>query len=179
MIYIHVPKKEIWNEEKEEFVYINEQTLAMEHSLLSISKWEEKHKKVFLSEDKKTTEEYIDYYKCMCINKVQDEVFTALSPKDYKRINDYIADPMIPFKLKEPKQKEGASKKVGDPMAAIMIYYYMAVAQIPFSCEKWHINKLLALLKIYGIKNSTPEKMSGSARHALNKQRRAALNSKG
>lgn len=184
MISVHIPKREVWDEIHGEFININEQTINMEHSLISITKWEARHHKVFLDENtQKTEDEILDYFRCMCITPLKDENdIRGIRKQDFDRIIQYMADPIIPFKLKEDKRTNG-KKRGGDPLCGVMIYYYMVAAQIPFECQKWHINQLLALIRIYGMKNNPGKPLKGSAlaarNTALNQERKARLGTKG
>lgn len=157
---IVIPKiDDIWDSKKEEFITIPEQKLQLEHSLLSVSKWESKWKKPFL-EEKRTPEESLDYIKCMTINKdVDQRVYQYLSLSVIQEIMDYIDDSMTATWFTEDKKK---SLKVGKHtiVTSEVIYYWMVTLQIPFECEKWHLNRLITLIRVINEKNKTPEKMN-------------------
>ena len=182
MLQITIPSAELWNEQKQEFVYTKEQTLQLEHSLVSLSKWESKWNKPFLSinkKDAKTWEETLDYIKCMTITQnVKPEVYLFLTAENIKAINDYIDAPMTATTFREDPNKHGR-----EIVTAEIIYYWMIALNIPFECQKWHLNKLLTLIKVCNIKNSPSKKMSRkellSRNRSLNAARRKALNSKG
>lgn len=180
MLEIDVPGTEIWDSEKEIFYYTDPSKLVLEHSLISISKWESKWNKPFLSKDEKTPEEMIDYVKCMIVNRADPMVCNCLTTDNYKQINDYIAAPMTATTFRE---NGGAPRGNREIMTAEVIYFYMISFGIPFECEKWHINRLLTLIRVCSIKNSPRKKMSKSAaakqQRALNAQRRAKAHSKG
>ena len=180
MLEIDVPGTEIWDSEKEIFYYTDPSKLVLEHSLISISKWESKWNKPFLSKDEKTPEEMIDYVKCMIVNRADPIVCNCLTTDNYKQINDYIAAPMTATTFRE---NGGAPRGNREIMTAEVIYFYMISFGIPFECEKWHINRLLTLIRVCSIKNSPRKKMSKSAaakqQRALNAQRRAKAHSKG
>lgn len=180
MLEIEVPGTEIWDSEKEIFYYTDPSKLVLEHSLISISKWESKWNKPFLSKDEKTQEEMIDYVKCMIVNRADPMVCNCLTTDNYKQINDYIAAPMTATTFRE---NGGAPRGNREIMTAEVIYFYMISFGIPFECEKWHINRLLTLIRVCSIKNSPRKKMSKSAaakqQRALNAQRRAKAHSKG
>lgn len=179
---VTVPAREFFNEKTNEFVYVKEQTLVLEHSLVSISKWESKYCKSFLSRnknDKLTSEELMDYVKCMTLTQnVDPEVYNGLSNKNYEAIADYINAPMTAttFHGKDEKQRPHI-------ITSEEIYFWMISLGIPFECQKWHLNRLLTLIRICNIKNSSEKKMSKSevmsSNKSLNAQRRAALKSKG
>lgn len=180
MLKIHVPKTELINDRTGEFTYVEEQTLVLEHSLVSISKWEAKFKKPFLSKDPRTDEESIEYLKCMTVNpKVDDSVYKALTQEQINEIGDYIRDPMSATCFAKTEGK-APSRQI---ITSEMIYYYMVAYQIPFECQKWHLNRLMTLIRICNEKNQPKKKMSRSSifnqNASLNAARRAASGSKG
>lgn len=184
MLKIRVKGGEYWNEVDERFVTLPDVTLVMEHSLISVSKWESETKKCFLDDKaQKTNAEMEFYFQCMCLNEVSLDVIHNLSVKDKKKIIDYIAEERIGFKFKKD-EKKGDGRKGGDPLTSDFIYYYMLINEIPFTpCEKWHLSRLMALLRICAIKQQPPPKMSkrelAGSRSSLNAARRVALGSKG
>lgn len=180
MLRITIPATEQWDEEKEEFVYTKAQTLQLEHSLVSLSKWEAKWNQAFLSNKDKTFEQTIDYIRCMTITQnVRDEVYGLLTNKQIKEINDYISAPMTATYFREDKN----AKPNREVVTAELIYYWMIMLNIPFECQKWHLNRLLTLIKVCNIKNAPPKKRSKrdimSQNAALNAARRKQLNTKG
>lgn len=180
MLEIVIPEKELWDESKEEFTYTKAQTLRMEHSLVSLSKWESKWKKAFLSKKEKTYEETIDYIRCMTVTQnVDPDVYKYLSAENIKQINEYINDPMTATTFSENKQTGGNH----EILTAEVIYYYMIASNIPFECQKWHLNKLLTLIRVCSIKNQPPKKMGREEllkrNNALNAARRKKFNTKG
>lgn len=180
MLQITVPANTLWDERKLEFVDIKEQTLQLEHSLVSLSKWESKWCKAFLSKQDKTYEETIDYIRCMTLTpNVKPEVYLGLTPHNIDKINQYIKAPMTATVFHNDKTSGGSREVV----TSELIYYWMIANGIPFECQKWHINRLLTLIRICNIKNTPPKKMSNkeimSRNAALNASRRARLNTKG
>lgn len=180
MLTITIPETEIFDEIKGEFVYTKAQTLQLEHSLISISKWESKWCKAFLGKQEKTTEEVIDYVRCMTLNKnVDDSVYDCLSQANIAAINDYIGAPMTATVF----SNNDSGKKNNEVITSELIYYWMIALQIPFECQKWHINRLLTLVRVCNIKNAPPKKMSKreimSRNSALNAARKKQLNTKG
>ena len=180
MLQIVVPASELFDESKREFVYTKEQTLCLEHSLVSLSKWESKWCKAFFSKQEKTYEETIDYIKCMTLTQnVKDEVYLRLTRDNIEQINKYIEAPMTATYFSEDKN----SKSSRETVTAELIYYWMIALNIPFECQKWHLNKLLTLIRVCNIKNQPPKKMSKrdimSRNASLNAARRKRLNSKG
>lgn len=180
MLYITVPKTEFWDEEKQEFFNIKETTLQLEHSLVSLSKWESKWHKPYFSNDRKTTEETIDYIKCMTLTQnVNPEVYRCLTQENVNMITSYIDDPMTATTFTEEKGKGGRSETI----TAELIYHWMIALNIPFECQKWHINRLLTLIRVCNIKNQPPKQMSKGEilrRQAeLNARRKQQMNTKG
>ena len=189
MLEIKIDPPECFDEEKQEFVNIPSTTLHLEHSLISISKWEAKWHKPFLeSSDKMTQEEIIDYVKCMTLSSnVKDPIiYQFLSEQNVKDITAYIQNPMTATWFNEDKDKKKPGKK--EIITSELIYYWMVELQIPFECQKWHLNRLLTLVRVCNVKHeeqdpnkkkkvSKREMMSRAA--ALNAQRRAKLNTKG
>ena len=180
MLQITIPAIELWDEQKQEFIQRKEQVLELEHSLISLRKWESKWCKAFLSKTPKTDEEVIDYIKCMTITKnVDPETYSYLTKKNIKEINQYIEAPMTATYLTEDKNAKGNREVV----TAEVIYWWMIALNIPFSCEKWHINSLLTLIKVCNAKNS-PAKKRGMKETinryaALNEARKKSLNTRG
>lgn len=180
MLKVLVPESEQYDSEKNEFYLVKEQTLMLEHSLLSISKWESKWGKPYISDKPKTVQETVDYIKCMTINKnVDPYVYNNISNETIKQISDYINAPMTATWF----SKEAKAKKSSEAITSELIYYWMVAHQIPFECEKWHLNRLLTLIKVCNIKNQPEKKMSRSAilaqNKALNDARRKKLHTRG
>lgn len=180
MLKITVPGLELYDESKNEFINYKDQILQLEHSLVSISKWEAKWHKPFLSDEDKTLEEIIDYIKCMTITQnVKSDVYDRLTSDNIQTINDYIQDSMTATTFSDDKKKTGKKEIV----TSEVIYYWMVTYNIPMECQKWHLNRLLTLVKVCTIKNSPPKKMSNSEiisrNKALNAARRKKLNTKG
>ncbi len=180
LLEIVIPAFEQYDESTNTFLTSKEQKLALEHSLVSISKWESKWKKPFISRDKKTVEETIDYIRCMTITKnVNPDVYYGIPVEIIKQINDYIDDPMTAtwINSQEPKRY---SRQV---ITSELIYYWMVTYRIPMECQKWHLNRLLMLIQVCDEKNKPPKKMSQrqimSRNAALNAARKAKLHTKG
>ena len=179
MLQITVPGREQFNEATNEFITLKEQTLQLEHSLISLSKWESKWCKPFLSNKDKTDEETIDYIRCMTLTQnVKPEVYYNLTIENLNQVNDYINAPMTATTFSNDRQKPNR-----DIITAELIYYWMIAHNIPFECQKWHLNRLLTLIRVCSVKNTPAKKMSRSelmSRNAsLNAARRAQFNSKG
>lgn len=180
MLTITVPAVELWDDNKQEFVYGEEQTLRLEHSLLSLSKWESKWHKAYLGGQEKTHEETIDYIKCMTLtSNVKPEVYSRLSPQNIQEIIDYINDPMTATTFYDDKPS-GMNRET---VTSELIYYWMISLQIPVDFEKWHLNRLMTLIRVCNVKNAPPKKMSKGEimrrNAALNAQRKAKYNTRG
>lgn len=157
MLYLSINEIEYYDENKNEFFYEGPWTLQLEHSLISVSKWEAKYHKPFLGKEQKTIEETKDYIKCMTINnKIDERCYKALTNCNFDLVNKYIADKMTATTFNN-KEKQSFSREI---ITSELIYYWMVALQIPFECEKWHLNRLLTLIQICNIKNAKPTKMS-------------------
>lgn len=185
MLTLFVSPKEAFNEKENVFVSSEGCTLCLEHSLVSISKWESKWHKPYLSDTKKTDEELRSYVKCMTITQnVKDEVYDLLSAEELKMINDYIGDPMTATTF-TTRKAEGQASRRSEIITSELIYYWMVSFQIPFECQRWHLNRLLTLIKICSIKNDTsknknmPRKAVLTSNAALNAARRKKSGSRG
>lgn len=183
MLDIIIPSSEYYDEEKNEFFNSKEVELHMEHSLISISKWESKWHRAFMTNRKRTAEETLDYFRCMTINKVDPSVFNNLTKDNVEEIIDYINAPMTATYISQSGQPAGSSVR-GDVKTSELIYYYMISLGIPFECEKWHINRLLALIHVCEVKNSGGKsgmsKADISRRYrSLNAARRKRYNTSG
>lgn len=181
MLRITIPAIEMWDERKGEFVYMKEQTLQLEHSLVSLSKWESKWNKAFLSKREKTNEETIDYIRCMTLTQnVDPNVYKCLTRQNIDQITKYINAPMTATVF---PQDGNAKRGSGEVVTAELIYYWMISLGIWPECQKWHLNKLLALIRTCEFKNAPPKRRSKrdimSRNAALNAARRKQFNSKG
>ena len=181
MLQITVPiSPEIWDEKNEEFIEPKTVSLQLEHSLVSISKWESKWHKPFLSKEPKTVEETIDYIKCMTLTQnVKSEVYDHLSKENIEEINAYIDDP----KTATPFSKDRKSARSREIITSELIYYWMIALNIPFECQKWHLNRLLTLIRVCEVKNTPGKKMSQrevlNQYAAINAANRKRFNTKG
>lgn len=169
-----------WDEEKQEFVEPKYTVLQLEHSLISLSRWESKWNKPFFSKQEKTFEEILDYIKCMTVGPVKDpDVYLHLTNENVEEINNYIKAPMTATTFGREDKTPGGREQV----TSELIYYWMIALNIPFECQKWHLNRLLTLIKVCNIKNTPPKKRSKrdimSRNAALNAARRKQLNTKG
>ena len=180
MLEIEVPDRDLWDESKEEFISIKGCTLHLEHSLVSLSKWESKWCKAFLSNKNKTEEEQLDYVRCMTLDKnVDPRVYEILTNSNIEKINDYIAAPMTATRFFDEKKALGSKS---DVVTSELIYYWMIALNIPVEFEKWHLTRLITLIKVCNVKNN-PKKMSRSEvmrrNKSMNAARKKRLNTKG
>lgn len=177
MLILSIPDTELYDEIKNEFVHIKGQKLVLEHSLVSLSKWESKWKKPFFDKKPKTMEESIDYIRCMTINSVDPLIYKGVNRTHMAMVNSYIEDPMTATTI---NQKNTPSREI---VTSELIYYWMVALTIPFECQKWHLNRLLTLINVCNIKNKPPKKMSKKdlvSRNAkLNAARRKAMHTSG
>lgn len=185
MLQLYIEGDDFFNEDTNEFISVKSRTIVLEHSLLSISKWEAKWKKPFLSNnhDKvdKTYEEFLDYIRCMTITtNVDPLLYKCLTQSHVNTIKEYITDSMTATTInhykKSPISRRGVTSE--------LIYYWMTASNIPIECEKWHLNRLLTLIEICSIENDPKKKKMSTyetARQnaALNAARRAKMHSKG
>lgn len=179
MLRITIPGIEYYDEEKNEFMCYDEHTVDLEHSLVSISKWEAKWCKPFLNGKDKSVEEILDYVRCMTITDgIADEVYSRLTEDNLKAINEYIGHPMSATTFANERPSGGR-----EIITSEIIYYWMVAFNIPFECQHWHLNRLLTLVKVCNIKNNPPKKMSKqeilSRNRALNEARKREMNTRG
>lgn len=183
-IVIKIPKCEVYDEENDKFIEVNnEVTLVMEHNLIAISRWESKYHKPYLTKDTKTNEEILYYLECMTLTKgIEPYIYKCIPKSELVRISNYIDDPMTGTKIRESSYDKKSVKE--EIQSAELLYYYMFKLGIPKECENWHLNRLMTLMKVYGVKEEKPDgKLSRSemiARNkAINARNRAKFKSKG
>jgi len=183
MLTIIIPKKKLWDSKQEVFIDTKEYKLTLEHSLVSISKWEAKWHKPFISDDKKTQEQTVDYIKFMTLTQnVDDSVYELLTKENFKSVTNYIEDTMTATWFSEPKKPQGPQKK--ETITSELIYYWMVALEIPFECQKWHLNRLLTLVKVCNAKAKSANKKTNrkemlSKNAELNAARRKKLGTSG
>jgi hypothetical protein len=170
----------MFDEQSQEFTTRDDVTLELEHSLVSLSKWESIYEKPFLGNSEKTVDEVLGYIKLMVLTpEVPEEIFQKLSEANVKAINDYIDAKMTATWFHDVR---GPSKS-REIITSEVIYYWMIAFNIPFECESWHLNRLFTLIRVCSIKQEKPQKMSRSQIAAqnreLNAQRRAQFNTTG
>lgn len=180
MLRITIPAVEQWDEIKEEFVSTKEHTLSLEHSLISLSKWEAKWCKPFLTKENKTFEEALDYIKCMTLTQnVDSSVYNYLTNKNIQEVNEYLESPMTATYI----SNEESGKLSREQVTSELIYYWMIVLNIPFECQKWHLSRLITLIKVCNVKNTPSKKRNKrdimKRNTSLNAARRKQLNTRG
>ena len=179
MLTIIVPGGELYDEETEEFLFTQPTVLELEHSLVSLSKWEFIHEKPFLSSDEKTTEEELSYVECMILNpNFPPEVISRLSEDNCNDIADYINKKATATWF--PEDKRAPSREI---ITSELVYHWIIALQIPLEVQYWHFNRLMTLIRVINAKNEKPKKMSrgelARRNRELNAQRKARLNTTG
>lgn len=179
MLKMTIAAIEQYDETKNEFSTSKEQVLQLEHSLVSISKWESKWCKPFLTKDKKTFEESVDYIRCMTLTQnVDPDIYNFISQENLISVSDYIESSMTATTF--VKENGLPNREI---ITAEIIYYLMITHNIPFECQKWHLNRLLTLINVCNIKNKSPKKMNRreimSRNASLNAARKQSLNTQG
>lgn len=180
MLQLRFPDTELYDEQSEKFVKIKGQAIQLEHSLVSISKWESRWKKPFLSRNGHTREETIDYIKCMTITQnVNPIMYELLTSEQIMQVNKYIDDPMTATTITKQEGKGAVSRVI----TSEEIYYAMVAYQIPFECQRWHFNRLMMLIRVCDEKNKPKKKMRkgdiARRNRSLNAARRARLGTRG
>ena len=182
MLRITIPSGEYWDERKQEFIKTEGQTILLEHSLMSLARWEAHWRKPFLSRDKKTRAETIDYIRCMTITEdVDKSIYETLSDDMINLVSSYINEPMTATTFSDDGKPGRGSREI---ITAEIIYYWMVTLQIPFEpCQRWHLNRLLTLVRVCNIKNQPKKKMNQreimSRNAKLNQERRKRLGTTG
>lgn len=173
MLRLTIPEQEVFNDETQEFSFTKETRLQLEHSLVSISKWEAKWHIPFLRKEPMTLEQTIDYIRCMTITQnVPEEAYNFLTKRNINDVIDYINDPMTATTVNH--RKKTTSRQI---VTSELIYYWMTVLNIPPQYEKWHLNRLLMLIDVCNANNAPANKMSrretAEEYRAINARRRA------
>lgn len=183
MLPIYIKENEIFNEKTGEFIRIKDQTLQLEHSLISISKWESKWQKPFIDSienGRLTQNEILDYIKCMTLNTPSDDnVYMFIDQRSIEKISEYISNPMTATTFSERDNR----KRSNEIITAEVLYAHMIALNIPFACEKWHLNRLMTLIKTCSLLNQPPKNMSKKEitrnNAAINAARRKRMNTRG
>lgn len=178
MLKIAIPVQELFNAETDEFE-VETVNVNLEHSLLSLSKWEEKHQKPFLVEDARTAEELFDYIVCMVLPPEPSvDTLHKLSEDNVKAINEYIGS--LRTATTFPDGQKSRSREI---VTSELIYFWMIHHNIPFECAEWHLSRLLTLIRVCNVKTAPAKKMSktdiAARNRRLNEERRAKYNTRG
>ena len=181
MLVISIPAQDLYDEMSETFITLPARELELEHSLIAMSKWESKWMKPFLGKEEKTNEEVLDYVRCMTISRgVPPEVYSYIPGHLLGEINEYIASGQTATTFREYPH---ASGNAGKTITAEVIYGWMVSLNIPFECQKWHINRLIALVRVCQAQNGPQKKMSRreimAQNRELNKARQQKYNTHG
>lgn len=179
VLHVNASGDEVYDEETGEFKPGSSVPLRLEHSLYTISKWEEKWKKPFLSDDEKTEDEMVDYIRCMAIDDVPDSLLNQLTQEDVKAIGKYISDDATATTINDHTHP-GPRKHI---ITSEVIYYWMFSRQIPMECEHWHLNRLITLMRVWDAYSGSQKKMSRKDTASMyareNARRKAMMKSKG
>lgn len=181
MLKISLPAFEMYDEIQSKFIDYDSVTLRLEHSLVSISKWESFYEKPFLSKEPKTHEETMNYIKMMCLDEVSDSEISRLNQKHIDLIGEHIAaEKTATWFSRDGKPSSGGS---GTTITSELIYYWMISFNIPFECQHWHLNRLLTLIQVCNVRNQPAKKMSRkdvlARNRELNAARKAKYNTRG
>lgn len=181
MLTLEISGGEIFDEETNTFRTTKSEVLRLEHSLLSLSKWEANWEEPFISPKDKTTEQTLDYVRCMCLDeKLSEETLHSLQASHFKQISDYLDKKMTATWFNDPASGKGGS---GETITAELIYYWMVALNIPLETQFWHLNRLITLIKVTNLKNAPPKKMGRSEQAAqnrrLNEQRKQMMKTSG
>lgn len=180
MLNLIIEGAEFYDETSETFHIVDDVELPLEHSLVSLSKWESELKKPFLSKDEKSPHEIRLYIKAMIISdNYPPDIVSRLSPENMSAINAYIDSSESATTFGIMPEAKGR----GETVTSELIYYWMVMFNIPFECQTWHLSRLFSLIRICNLKSSKPKKMTrhelAARNHALNEKRRAQLNTSG
>lgn len=177
MLEIIIPSTELYDNSKNEFIYIQEQKIELEHSLVSLSKWESKWHIPFFKKKEKTIEEIVDYIRCMTLTpEVPYEIYNFITPEIINEVTKYIDDSMTATTFHDNK-KDRTKKRNDKTITSEVIYYYMTLYNIPIECQDWHLNRLLTLIQVCSV-NNNPKKMSKKDILAQNRSINAARRKK-
>ena len=186
MLYLTLSKKDLFDEENERFISLPPVELQLEHSLSSLSKWESKYKKPFLTNTKKfakTKQEMLDYYIMMSQGEVDPNVFSFMTVDESQQIDAYLKDPQTATWIDNSMSTKSATM-YHEEITAEVIYTWLVMFNIPFEVQYWNINRLLTFIQVYQIKQSgtKPQPVTSdylNQRRELNEQRKALYQTNG
>lgn len=177
MLKITIPGKEMFNEETQEFFETKSYTIQLEHSLVSVSNGNQNGINHFLVNRKKRQKKQLTIYDVTITQNIDPVVYNGLTNDNVKVINKYIDAPMTATTF-----SDGKGKINNDIITSELIYYWMTALSIPMECQRWHLNRLLTLIRVCNVKNNPPKKMSKrelmQRNASLNAARRAQFNTK-
>lgn len=175
MLEVDVILSENYNEETEEFVR-DSVRVRLEHSLVTVSKWESIWEIPFLDKKDKTPEQTLSYVKLMIVGgELAPEVFQKLLNNHSEQIEAFIKAPYSATKLRvDPNSPQSR-----ETMTSELVYYWMISLNVPVEFQHWHFNRLITLLRVINLKNTPKEKMTLTQRRALNESRKAKYKTKG
>ena len=184
MLELEINAIQAWNEETEEFINFDGCTLHLEHSLVSLSKWESRWCKPFLTNDAKSLDESVDYIRCMVLDKDVDPLaFELITQENIDQVYTYINASMTATTFTTLNDGQSKKSTTNTFVTSELIYYWMRTLQIPFDCETWHLNRLLTLIRLTEVKESPSKKMNkrdiANRYAAINAANRKKYNSKG
>lgn len=180
MLRIRIEGEEFFDEVDNTFSTVGDIVLDLEHSLISLSKWEAEFQKPFLGPGEKTTDEIMEYVHAMIMTQdVPGNIMKRFSADHLTKVNEYIESNQSATTFGQMPKTPGRSEII----TSELIYYWMVAFNIPFECEQWHLNRLFALIRICNVKQSKPKKMSrneiAARNRELNAQRKAQLGTTG
>lgn len=180
MLIIKVPQTELFDPKTETFNYLPETILKLEHSLISISKWESRWHKAYLKPDQnRTIAETLDYVRCMSLTPVDLQTVSRLGPKDFETIQAYTTEQSTATTVKHI----GGPKNSNQTVTSELIYAWMTELRIPWEAQKWHLSRLMTLIDVMNERQKPQKKMSraqtAKQNAAINAARRAKYNTRG
>lgn len=183
MLTINIPAQQFFNDETQRFFKVEGATLHLEHSLVAVSKWEQKWEKSFLNNGEMTTEETMSYIHCMIVSPENppEEILDHISEENLQSISDYINAKMTATWFNDRSLSRQSN---GEVVTAEIVYYWLVALQIPFETQYWHLNRLLTFIRVVNIKNDPKKKMmpkteAANQQRLLNEQRKAKFGTKG
>lgn len=165
MLELRTQDQEFYDDEHG-FIEIPGGSYVLEHSLISVSKWESKWHIPFLSTEEKTDEQVRDYIRCMFVKPPKHkDAYLYFSLETIREIAEYINEPMTATTFSELSKRGGFQIITNE-----VIYYWMVACNIPFECDKWHLNRLLTLIKVVSLEMNPKKQMD--TRDILEQNRR-------
>jgi hypothetical protein len=179
MLTLNVEGDEFFDSEKQMFFYTKPSLINLEHSLISVAKWEAHWKKPYLpswsAPGMQGPVEELDYIRCMIIGKFEEHIPALIQQNHLAEVRAYMLD----SHTASVSHRIGKSETSKKTVTSELIYFWMIKFGIPFECEKWHFNRLLSLIDVCNLKEaelSGKNKMSAQEsaewRNQLNKKRR-------